>query len=105
MLAHALAAACPQTKPKLNLQAEYEIFKSVNQQTAALEYAEPDPAFSASRLLAPARLKQIGAALGVKYVLQPGLAYVTETLEDKFEFSGYVFIRNRINTMGLWLRL
>ena len=105
MVAHALAAACSQTQPKLNLRPEYEIFNTVNQQPAGLEYADPDPTFAASRLLAPTRLKQLGAALGVKYVLQPGLAYVKEDLEDKFEFGGFVFVRTRVTTIGLWLRL
>jgi hypothetical protein len=105
MVAHALAAACSQTEPKINLRSEYEIFNSVNHQEAEVEYVEPDPTLAASRLLAPARLKQMGAALGVKYVLQPGLAYVREELQDKFEFAGFVFLRTRVTTMGLWLRL
>jgi hypothetical protein len=105
MVAHALAAACSQTEPKLNLRSEYEIFNTVNHQQAGLEYAEADPTFAASRLLAPTRLKELGAALGVKYILQPGLVYIKEDLEDKFEFGGFVFVRARVITMGLWLRL
>ena len=105
MLAHALAAACSQTQPKINLRSEYEIFNRVNHPETELEYVEADPTLAASRLLAPTRLKQMGAALGVKSVLQPGLAYVREDLESKFEFGGFVFLRTRVTTMGLWLRL
>jgi hypothetical protein len=89
MVAHALAAACSQTEPKLNLRSEYEIFNTVNHHQAGLQYAEADPTFAASGLLAPTRLKELGAALGAKYVLQPGLVYIKEDLEDKFEVAGF----------------
>ena len=38
-------------------------------------------------------------------MFQPGLAQVTEEMDDKFEFAGVVFVRTRVNTMNLWLRL
>jgi hypothetical protein len=53
----------------------------------------------------PSRVKQMGSTLGARFVLQPGLAYVSEDMEDKFELFGIQFLRTGANTLGLWFRL
>ena len=105
MVSHALRAASLETDPPLNLVSEHETFNKVNHQPLIEEYADPDPTYAASRLLSENRLKQLGSTLSVKYVLQPGLAYVREDTEDKFELAGFVFVRTRLNSIGLWFRL
>ena len=105
MVSHALMAASSETNPPLQLIGEHETFNKINRQQLMEEYAEPDPTFAASHLLSTNRLKEIGTTLGVKYVLQPGFAYATDEMDEKFEFGGFVFLRTRVNTVGLWLRL
>src|SRR5256885_9408116 len=65
-LSQALTVACSETTPSIHLLSHYEIFNKVNHQNVVREYAEQDPSFAASRLLAPGRLKQIGTTLGAK---------------------------------------
>ena len=101
----ALTAACTDTFPPIPVLSRHETINKVNQREPAQDYIDQDPSFAASRLLSRQRLQQIQAALGTRYVLQPGLAYVTEEMDEKFEFGGFVFLRTRVNTMGLWLRL
>lgn len=105
MVLHALMAACSETDPPLRPIPEHEAFNTINHQQLIDEYAEPDPSYAASRLLSENRLKQLGSKLGVKYVLQPGFAYVSEHLEDKFEFAGFVFVKARVSIIGQWFRL
>jgi hypothetical protein len=105
MVSHALIAACAETDPPLRPIPEHKAFNEINHHQLIEEYADPDPTYAASRLLSEKRLKQLGSALGVKYVLQPGFAYVSEDLEDKFEFGGFVFVKTRVSTIGLWFRL
>ena len=104
-LFQALTAACSETSPAIPVLSQYETFNKVNQQEPALGRTEQDPSFAASRLLPRQRLQQIRATLGAKYVFQPGLAYVTEETDDKFEAFGFHILRTRLNTLGLWLRL
>jgi hypothetical protein len=105
MLSHALVAACAQTAPAIHLLSQHETVNKTNSQQLVQEYVEQDPSFAPSRLLASSRLKQIGTTLGAKYVLQPGLAYVTQEMTDKFEAFGFHILRSRVSTIGLWLRL
>src|SRR4030095_11406430 len=51
------------------------------------------------------RLKRIGAALGSRYVMQPGRAEFSQGLFDKFEFWGIKIVRTRIATVRLWLQI
>ena len=104
-LFQALTGACSDTFPPIPVLSQYETINKVNQQEPAPGYVEQDPSFAASRALSRHRLQQIRATLGARYVFQPGLAYVSEEMDDKFEFAGFVFVRTRVNTMGLWLRL
>jgi hypothetical protein len=105
MVSHALMAACGETDPSLQLIPELETFNKINHLQLIDQYADAEPAYAASHLLSENRVKQLGSALGVKYVLQPGFAYVTEDLEDKFEFGGFVLVKTRVTTVGLWFRL
>lgn len=104
-LFQALTAACSDTSPAIPVLSQYETINKINQQEPALGYIEQDPSFAAGRPLPRQRLQQIRAALGAKYVFQPGLAYVTEATDDKFEAFGFHILRTRLNTLGLWLRL
>jgi hypothetical protein len=104
MVSHALMAASSATDPPLRAIPEHETYNTVKDRQLIEEYTELDPAYAPSRLLSPNRLKQLGSTLGVRYVLQPGFAYVSEHLEDKFEFGGFVLIKTRVTIIGLWFR-
>lgn len=51
------------------------------------------------------RLRQIGSALGSRYVFLPGLGEFTQTIVDKFEVMGLKLVRSRVTTLRLWLQL
>jgi hypothetical protein len=51
------------------------------------------------------RLRSLGSALRVRYVLLPGLAGFDEVLVDSFEISGLKIVRGRLSTLRLWLQL
>jgi hypothetical protein len=104
-LFQALVAACSDTFPPIPVLSQYETINKISQDELAMAAFEQDPSFAASRPLSRHRLQQIQATVGARYVFQPGFAQITEEMDDKFEFGGFVFLRTRVNTMNLWLRL
>jgi hypothetical protein len=104
-LFQALTAACSDTFPPIPVLSQYDTINKVNQQEPALDYIEQDPSFAASRLLPRQRLQQIRTTLGARYVFQPGMVYVAEDMDDKFEAFGFHILRTRLTNLGLWLRL
>ena len=104
-LSQALTVACGQTSPAIPVLAQYETVNRINAPGMVLDYVEQDPSFAASPFLSHDRLQKIRETLGVRYVLQPGLIYVTDNMDDKFELMGWHILRSRVNTLGLWLRL
>ena len=61
--------------------------------------------FARSGILERERLARVGAALGSRYVLLPGLAAFDEEVLDKFEAVGVKVVKNRVTTLRLWLQL
>jgi hypothetical protein len=104
-VSYALTTALSQASPPIRAVAMSEALNRVTDQGLAGEYAELLVSYSRSGIPDRERLKRIGAALGSRYVLQPGLAEFSQALVDKFEFSGLKIVRTRIATLRLWLQL
>ena len=104
-VSHALTAALSKASPPIRAVPTSEALNRLTDQGLAGEYAELLASYSRSGIPDRARLQQIGAALGSRYVLQPGLAEFTQNLFDKFEFGGLKIVRTRISTLRLWLQL
>ena len=104
-VSHALATALSQTSPPIRAIPMLDALNRLTDQGLAGEYAELIASYSRSGIPDRARLARIGAALGSRYVLQPGLAEFSQTVLDKFEFAGFKIVRTRVSTLRLWLQL
>jgi len=69
------------------------------------DYGDMLSGFARNGILTREPLQRIGAALGSRYALLPGLAEFGQTLEDKFDFEGFKVVRTRISVLRLWLQL
>jgi len=69
------------------------------------DYGDMLSGFARDGILPREPLRRIGAALGSRYALLPGLAEFGQTLADKFEFEGFKVFRTRIANLRLWLQL
>jgi hypothetical protein len=104
-LSHALLTAFAQASPPLPGHPLPTTVSALNEHGLAAEYAELLAGFVRSGILERERLRRIGAALGTRYVLVPGLAEFNEALVDKFEYLGLKLFRTRVTTLRLWLQL
>src|SRR5208283_1756172 len=77
----------------------------LNDQGLAADYADLVTGFVRSGILERQRLGRIGAALGSRYVLLPGLAEFDYEIIDRFEAMGVKVVRNRVTTLRVWLQL
>jgi hypothetical protein len=104
-ISHALATALAQASPPIRAIPMVEALNRLTDRGLAGEYAELLASYGRSGIPDRARLERIGAALGSRYVLQPGLAEFSQTVLDKFEFWGLKIVRTRVATLRLWLQL
>ena len=104
-VAHALSTALSQASPPIRAIPMLEALNRLTDQRLAGEYAELLASYSRGGIPDRARLERIGAALGSRYVLQPGLAEFDQALVDTFEFAGLKIVRTRVSTLRLWLQL
>ena len=104
-VSHALSTALSQASPPIRAIPMLEALNRLTDQGLAGEYAELLASYSRGGIPDRARLERIGAALGSRYVLQPGLAEFGQTVLDKFEFAGFKIVRTRVSTLRLWLQL
>jgi hypothetical protein len=104
-VSHALSTALTQASPPIRAIPMPEALNRLTDQGLAGEYAELVASYGRGGIPDRARLERIGAALGSRYVLQPGLAEFSQTVLDKFEFSGLKIVRTRVSTLRLWLQL
>jgi hypothetical protein len=101
----ALASALAEVSPPIRGISTFETVNRLTDQGLAAEYADLLTGFARNGVLERQRLWRIGAGLGSRYVLLPGLAQVDETIIDKFEAAGLKLLRNRVTTLRLWLQL
>ena len=104
-VSHALTTSLSKASPPIRAMPTAEVLNRLTDQGLAGEYAELLASYSRSGIPDRARLQQIGAALGSRYVLQPGLAEFTQAIVDKFEFAGLKIVRTRVLSLRLWLQL
>lgn len=104
-LSHALTTALAQASPPIRALPMPEVLNRLTDRGLAAEYADLLAGYGRNGILERERLRRIGAALGSRYLLQPGLAEFSQTLVDKFEFSGLKIVKTRISALRLWLQV
>jgi hypothetical protein len=104
-VAYALTTALSRTKPPVRVVPMPETLSRLADHGLTSEYGDLLAGFGRTGILERERLKRIGAALGSRYVMQPGLAEFSVGLFDKFELWGIKIVRTRIATLRLWLQI
>ena len=104
-LSHALSASLSEVSPPIRESPVYETMNRLNEKGLAADYAEMISEYAHSGILDRKRLKRIGSALGVRYVVQPGIGDFREVLVDRFQLWGWRLVKARAATLRLWLRL
>jgi len=104
-VSHALTTALSEASPPVRAMPMPELVNRLTDQELAGEYATMLSDVARSGILERERLRRIGAALGSRYVLQPGLADFNQALVDKFELVGLKIVKTRLSTLRLWLQL
>lgn len=104
-VSHALTAAFAQASPPIRAVPMPEVLNRLTDRGLAAEYADLLAGYGRSGIPERERLRRIGAALGSRYLLQPGLAEFNQALLDKFEFTGLKIVRTRISALRLWLQV
>jgi hypothetical protein len=104
-LSYALIGALSEASPPVRGIPDQETVNMLNRQALAAGYADLISGFARSGILEHERLQRIGSALGSRYVLLPGLAEYSQVIVDRFDFSGFKLIQNRVTTLRVWLQL
>ena len=104
-IAHALTSVLAQTTPPVRVVPMPETLSRLADHDLTGDYGDLMAGFGRTGILERERLRRIGAALGSRYVMQPGLAEFSMGLFDKFEFWGIKIVRSRIATLRLWLQI
>jgi hypothetical protein len=104
-VSRALFTALSKASPPIRAIPMPEALNRLTDQGLAGEYAELVASYGRGGIPDRARLERIGAALGSRYVLQPGLAEFSQSVLDKFEFTGLKIVRTRVSTLRMWLQL
>jgi hypothetical protein len=104
-LSHALAGALTEVSPPVHQIPTDETLNQLADQGLVAEYADLRAGLARTGMLDRQQLQRIGSSLGFRYLLLPGLAQFDEAIVDRFEFSGFKLLRNRVTTLRLWLQL
>jgi hypothetical protein len=105
LFSNALITALEETHPPIRALSFQESGNLVNDRDLAADYGDLVSGFVHSGILERERLRRIGAALGTRYVLLPGVAEFDQTVIDRFETMGLKVFRARVTTLRLWLQL
>ena len=105
LFSDALTTALEEAHPPILALSFQESGNLVNDRDLAEDYGNLVSGFVHSGILDRERLRRIGAALGTRYVLLPGVAEFDQTVIDRFETLGLKVFRARITTLRLWLQL
>jgi hypothetical protein len=105
LFSNALLTALEEAHPPIRALPFRESGNLVNDRGLVADYSDLVSGFDHSGILERERLRRIGAALGSRYVLLPGLAEFDQTLIDRFETVGLKVFRARVTTLRLWLQL
>lgn len=104
-VSHALVAALAEASPPIRGIPTYQVVNQLNDKGLVADYTELLSTFARTGILERERLQGIGSALGVKFVLQPGIAEFSQSLIDRFEVAGWKLARVRVTTLRLWVQL
>jgi hypothetical protein len=104
-LSHALVAALARASPPIRGIPAHEIANAVNDRGLAAEYGDLLAGFARNGVMERERLQRIGSALGVRYLLLPGLAELNHVILDRFEITGLKVVRTRVTVLRVWLQL
>ena len=105
LLSDTLVSALEEAHPPIRTLSFRESANLINDRGLAADYGDLVSGFVHSAILERERLRRIGEALGVRYVLLPGVAEFDQTVIDRFETIGLKVFRARITTLRLWLQL
>jgi hypothetical protein len=105
LFSNALVTALEEAHPPIPALSFRESGNLVNDRGLAADYGDLVSGFDHSGILERERLRRIGAALGSRYVLLPGLAEFDQTVIDRYETVGLKVVRARVTTLRLWLQL
>jgi hypothetical protein len=105
LFSNALIRALGEAHPPIRALSFQESGNLVNDRDLAPDYGDLVSGFVHSGILERERLRRIGAALGSRYVLLPGVAEFDQTVIDRFETFGLKVFRARVITLRLWLQL
>ena len=104
-VSYALTSALAQGSPPIRTIPMPEVLNRLTDRGVAVEYADLLAGYGRGGIPERERLRRIGTALGSRYLLQPGLAEFSQSLFDKFEFSGLKIVQTRISALRLWLQV
>src|SRR5688572_1507249 len=106
-LALSLKRTVQQIAPNMRLMSPQEAASRINRQGLASEYARMRTEYAQTNILDRDSLRKIGAALGVRYVLQPRLAAFTQTFYDRWKVPALEInvMRIRVSILRLALQL
>jgi hypothetical protein len=104
-VSHALTIALAEASPPIRVVPMPEVLNRLTDGGLAGEYAEVLAGYGRSGIPERERLQRIGAALDARYLLQPGLAEFSQSLVDKFEFTGLKIVKTRVSVLRLWLQV
>ncbi len=106
-LALSLKRTVQRVAPNMRLVSPQEAASRINRQGLASDYTRMRMDYAQSNILARDPLRQIGAALGARYVFQPILAAFTQTLYDRWKVPVLEInvVRIRVSILRLALQL
>jgi hypothetical protein len=104
-LSHALVAALAKASPPIRGIPAHEIANAINDRGLVAEYGDLLAGYARNGVMERERLQRLGSALGVRYLLLPGLAELNHVILDRFEFTGLKIIRTRVTVLRVWLQL
>ena len=106
-LAHYLGEVLHKIRPGWKVVSEEETVTGINRQGLAAEYTRMRVDYDQSNILDRDSLRKIATAIGVRYVFQPRLASLVQTMTDRWTFPALDFrvTQTRSSIMRLSLQL
>jgi hypothetical protein len=104
-LSHTLQQALAESSPTINAIPSHETLSRLNRKGVAEGYIQMVKDWDYAGILERGRLQSIGAALGVRLVLLPGMAEYFSYLEERFTLEGLHVLQTRTVRLRLSLQL
>ena len=88
-LSHYLGQIIERMAPNWKVVSQQEVTKRINREGLAGEYTRMRADFLVSNILDSNSLRKIASAIGVRYVFQPRLAALSQTVSDRWKFPPF----------------